>query len=71
MFDGGEVERERQRPVKDDMADPPTEEELLAAVAKLKSGKAAGKSGILPEMVKVACCDGGFVRMLLELVREV
>ena len=34
------------------MAELPSEEEPLEAVMKLKSGKAAGESGILPEMVK-------------------
>ena len=38
---------------------------------KLKSGKAAGESGILPEMVKAMCCDGDCLEMLVELVRDV
>ncbi len=29
----------------------PSEEELLAALSKLKRGKAGGKSGVLPELV--------------------
>ena len=38
---------------------------------KLKSGKAAGESGILPEMVRAMCCDGDSAEMLVELVRDV
>lgn len=34
-----------------DLDEPPTEDELLAALSKMKRGKAGGKSGILPELV--------------------
>ena len=36
------------------------EEELWHAVGKMKNGKAGGESGILPEMVKAACCEPDF-----------
>ena len=71
LFTEDEVDRVRHRQVREEMAEPPNEEELLDAVMKLRNGKAAGESGILPEMVKAACCDGNFVEMLLELVTEV
>ena len=71
IFDVELVDSVRQRPVKEEMAEPPREEEMLGAVLKLKNGKAARESGILSEMVKAACCDERFVRMLLELVRDV
>ena len=50
-----EVKSVRLRPVREKTVKPPCEEELLEAVMKLKSGKAAGESGILPEMVKSTC----------------
>ncbi len=61
----------KQRPVRAEIAEAPTEEEFLDAVAKLRNGKAAGESVILPEMVKAACCDENFLRMLLELASNV
>ena len=42
-------------------------EYLLDAVDKLKKGKAGGKSGILPEMLKATCGDNVFAEMLLKL----
>ena len=60
-----------QRPLKPHMAEPPTKEELVEAVGKLKSGKAGGSSGILPEMVKAACCEDEFLDLLLDLVHSV
>ena len=37
----------------------------------MKNGKAAGKSGILPEMVKALSYDDSFLDVLLELVQAV
>ena len=53
------------------MAEPPTAEELEEAISKLKRGKAAGQSGILPEMIKAASYDDDFLTSLLELVQQV
>ena len=36
---------------------PPTDEELLQALSKLKKGKAGGKSGILPELILCGGCE--------------
>ena len=47
---------------------PPTEYELVSANAKLKSGKAPGQSGILPEMIKVASCNSDFLSLQLDLM---
>ena len=43
-------------------------EDLLEAVNKLKNGKAGGKSGVLPEMLKATCGDNEFAEMLLKLL---
>ena len=52
------------------MAELPTEEELEEAIGKLKSGRADGESGRLPEIVKVACIGDEFLKRLLELVHD-
>ena len=41
---------------------------MKEAISKIKNGKAGGSSGILPEMVKVACQDPDFLDLLLDLV---
>ena len=38
---------------------------------KLKNGKAGGELGILPEMVKAACCEPEFLDRLVRLVQDV
>ena len=60
-----------QRPLRPELAELPTEDELMEAIEKLKSGKAGGESGVLPEMVKVACIGDDFPKRLLELVHDV
>ena len=40
-----------------DLDEPPTEEELLEAMGKMKRGKAGGKSGILTELVQYGGVD--------------
>ena len=47
----------------------PNEEELLSALSKLKSGKAGGKTGILPELV--SCGGAQLFDRLLVLMQEV
>ena len=47
-FDVEELKKVRQRPPRPEMAEVPSEEELLSAVGKMRNGKAGGKSGILP-----------------------
>ena len=59
------VESVEQQPVRSDLAVPPSEEEVIEAIGRLKSGKAGGKSGILPEMVKD--CGGGVMNCILDL----
>ena len=68
QFNHAELDRIRQRPLRPQLAELPSMEELVGAVGKLKNGKAGGSSGIRPEMVKVACQDPSFVDRLLDLV---
>ena len=70
-FDMSELEKVRQRPTKEEIATKPTMEELKAALAKLKNGKAGGSSRILPEMVKAGGCRMDFLTFLLDLVHTV
>ena len=70
-FDMEELSRVRQRPTRNEMTEVPSEEEVMNAVGKLRNGKAGGESGILPEMVKAACCEEEFVNKLLDLVKDV
>ena len=70
-FSVEELERVRQRPMRPEMGDPPSEEELQNALGKLKCGKASGEAGILPEMLKAACCTAEFMKRLLELFSDV
>ena len=55
-FSVEEFERVRQRPMRPEMGDPPSAEELQNTLGKLKCGKVSGETGILPEMLKAACC---------------
>ena len=70
QFDVEEFRKARQRPTRSKMAEVPSEKELLSAVGKIKNGKSSGESGILPEMIKAACCEE-FLSKLLELVKDV
>ena len=70
-FDMEELERVTQRQLKPEMAELPTEDELLNAIEKVKNGRAGGESSILPEMVKAACIGYTFSKTLLELVHDV
>lgn len=56
------------RPVNNDLGELPTMEELTRAVTQLSNGKAAGCSGILPEMVK--CAGPDFATALLDIIHK-
>ena len=71
QFDEKELMEVMQSPVRSHMIKPPTIGELEEAIGKLKSGKAAGQSGILPEMIRAASYDDDFLNSLLELVQLV
>ena len=52
-------------PVRSDLDDLPTEEEVMEAMGKLKGRKAGGKSGILSEMVRG--CIGEIMDYILDM----
>ena len=62
------LQKARQRPLRPNMSALPLEEEIWESIGKLKSGKAGGDSGILPEMVKSASCEEGFFHLLMDPV---
>ena len=51
-YDVHVVDAVEEYPTRSELADPPTAEEVVEAMGKLKEGKAEGKNGILPEMVR-------------------
>ena len=59
----------RQREVDQCLGDIPTSHDVKKALGKLKGGKAAGSSGILPEMLKAGRGNDEFLDMLTDLVR--
>ena len=61
----------RQHEVASSLADLPDEEDVQLALSQVKNGKAAGSSGILPEMLKVGQESREFICMILTLVRAV
>ena len=70
-MDVTEIEQARQQPTRTEMAEPPSSVELKNAIMKLRTGKAAGQSGILLEMVKAACGNAAFFNHLLELTTTI
>ena len=71
QFNPQELEKVRQRPLRADLAREPSRRELTKALGKLRNGKAAGSSNILPEMIKTACNNEEFRELLLDLVHTV
>ena len=65
------VGKVKQRPIRTEMEELPSVEELYSAVGRIGNGKAASESDILPEMLKAACSQGEFLNRLLELVHDV
>ena len=70
-FNQTELDKIKQRPLRTHLADLPSLDELETAVGKIKNGKAGGSSGILPEMVKIACLDTDLLERLLALTHTV
>ncbi len=59
----------QQHPLRNELMVPPTEEEVIAALGRLQINKAAGKNGILPEMVKG--CGGEMLEHFIDLFSTV
>lgn len=57
------------QPTRSDLDNPPTDEELVSALAKLKHGKAGGKTEIPPELVAYGGAE--LWDRLLEIMREI
>ena len=68
QFDPEELEKVRQCSLRADLAQKPSMRELTKALGKLKNGKAAGGSNILPEMIKTACDKEEFRALVLDLI---
>ena len=71
QYDELELDFVRQHEVASSLADLPDEEDVQLALSQVKNGKAAGSSGILPEMLKVGQESREFICMILTLVRAV
>ena len=56
-------------PIDKSLDAPPSDDEVLEALMKTRSGKAGGKNGILPEMLK--CCSAVLLQQLVELFESV
>ena len=50
---------------REEMCDPPTSDEVVATLSRIKVGKAAGSNGILPDIVK--CCGGPLLDFIVLL----
>ena len=68
-FDVNAINEVEQHEERTELAVPPTEEEVMEAIGKLKGGKAGGRNGILPEMVK--SCGGQLMDYMLDLFQTV
>ena len=69
QYDETELDLVRQREVDISLAGLPHGQDVQVALSQIKSGKAAGSSGILPEMLMVGRANDDFVCMLTEIVR--
>ena len=68
-FDVNAIDEVEQHEERTKLAVSPTEEEVMEAIGKLKGGKAGGRNGILPEMVK--SCGGQLMDYMLDLFQTV
>ena len=63
------VQSSKQCLIRKELEVPPTEEEVVSALYRMKGSKAGGKTGILPEMVK--SCGGLLLEYLMDLFQTV
>ena len=71
QFEEEMLESVQQREVDQNIAGKPTVREVRKVLGKLKNGKAAGYSNVLPEMVKAGARSEDFVCMLVDLMSAV
>ena len=55
--------------IHDSLDDPPSEDEVIEALMKMNCGKAGGKNGVLPELLK--CCGECLLDQVVELFQTV
>ena len=70
-FEVDKITKLQHRPVREELANPPSKQEIWEAVGKLKNGKAGEESGIVPEMLKAFCDEKEILEMLLSLIHQV
>ena len=63
------VDEVEDYPIDESLDVPPSEEEILDVIKLIKGGKAAGKNGVLPEMIK--CCGLDLLDYLVVLFQSV
>ena len=68
QYDACELDLVKECEVCTSLGDLPSSEDVHIALQQLKNGKAAGKSRILPKMLKVGRTNPNFVAMLTDLV---
>ena len=68
-FDQNVFQSVEQHPLRSEMVEPPSEEEVIEALGKLNINKAPGKNGILPEMVMG--CGGEMLTHIMDLFSTV
>ena len=64
-FEESVIHSAEQHPVREELAQPLVDNEVMETLSKLKGNKAGGKTGILPEMLK--CCGAVMMEYLLDL----
>ena len=63
------IQSAEKHPVREELAQPPAEDEVMEALGKLKRNKAGEKTGILLEMLK--CCGALMMEYILDLFETV
>ena len=71
VFEVDEFAKLWQRPVREELANPPSKQEIQEAIGKMKNGKAGAELGILPEMLKIICGENKALEMLPALFYQV
>jgi len=64
-FNVATIDSIKQIAMRRDMCDPPTSEEVMTALSRIKLGKAAGSNGLSPDIVK--CCGDPLLDVIVSL----